>query len=54
MELKPTFAWGAEREFAIRVEAPVDTFHPGDTTAPVVSGFASLTTRTRWRRRARS
>ncbi len=45
---KPTFAWGAEREFAIRVEAPVETYYPGDTSAPVVSGFASLTTTFFW------
>ncbi len=45
---KPTFAWGVEREFALRIEAPVETFYPGNDTAPVVSGFASLTTTFFW------
>ncbi|MEI7704273.1 MAG: hypothetical protein WCK73_06710 [Deltaproteobacteria bacterium] len=46
---KPVFAWGVHREFAIRVEAPVETIYPGPASGqPAASGFASLTTTFFW------
>ena len=45
---KPTFAWGQNREFALRIEAPVETVYPGVAGEPTVSGFASLTTTFFW------
>ncbi len=45
---KPSFAWGEKREFAIRIEAPVETYYPGTSAEPTVSGFGSLTTTFFW------
>ncbi len=45
---KPVFVFGAEREFALRIEAPVETFYPNTSAAPTVSGFATLTTTLMW------
>ncbi len=47
--VKPVFAWGAEREFALRIEAPVEYAFPGPGSGlPASSGFASLTTTFFW------
>jgi hypothetical protein len=47
--VKPVFAWGQEREFALRIEAPVEFFQPGPGSGQVpASGFASLTTTFFW------
>lgn len=46
---KPVFAWGAEREFALRVEMPVEYAYPGQAAGQAPSsGFASLTTTFFW------
>ncbi len=45
---KPVFAWGARREFALRIEAPVETVFPSPGVGPAASGFASLTTTFYW------
>ncbi len=46
---KPVFAWGKEREFALRVEMPVEYAYPGQASGQVPSsGFASLTTTFFW------
>ena len=45
---KPIFVFGQEREFALRIEAPLETFYPNTTAAPTVSGFATLTTTLMW------
>jgi hypothetical protein len=46
---KPVFAWGANREFAIRIEAPVETVYPSPVVGgPTASGFATLTTTFFW------
>lgn len=46
--LKPVFAWGEDREFALRVEMPVETVYPATGAGPATSGFASLTTTFFW------
>jgi hypothetical protein len=45
---KPTLVFGAEREFALRIEAPLETSYPNSASAPTISGFASLTTTLLW------
>lgn len=46
---KPVFTWGVNREFALRVEAPVETFYPGAASGQTASsGFSSLTTTFFW------
>jgi hypothetical protein len=45
---KPVFVFGAEREFALRIEVPLETHYPNSATAPTISGFASLTTTLLW------
>ena len=45
---KPVFVFGSEREFALRIEAPVETYYPNNADAPTVSGFSSLTTTLLW------
>ncbi len=46
---KPVFAWGERREFALRIEAPVETVYPAPSSGlPSQSGFASLTTTIFW------
>lgn len=45
---KPVFVWGEKKEFALRVEAPVETYYPGNAASPVVSGFSTLTTTLYW------
>jgi hypothetical protein len=46
---KPVFAWGVRREFAVRVEVPVETVYPSPASGlPTSSGFASLTTTFFW------
>jgi hypothetical protein len=46
---KPVFAWGEEREFALRVEMPVEYQFPGQASGQLPSsGFASLTTTFFW------
>ncbi len=48
LTFKPMFAWGEKREFAIRIEAPVETVFPSPSVGPAASGFASLTTTFFW------
>jgi hypothetical protein len=48
LTFKPIFVFGAEREFALRIEAPLETFYPNSLASPTVSGFASLTTTLLW------
>jgi hypothetical protein len=45
---KPVFVFGEKQEFALRIEAPIETLYPGNVDAPVVSGFATLTTTLFW------
>jgi hypothetical protein len=45
---KPIFVWGAEREFSLRLEIPVETHYPNTAGEPTVSGFASLTSTLLW------
>ena len=47
LTFKPVFTFGAEREFALRIEAPLETFWPSGGGSSV-SGFASLTTTLMW------
>ena len=48
LTFKPIFVFGQEREFALRIEAPLETFYPNTLAAPTVSGFATLTTTLLW------
>ncbi len=48
LTFKPVFVFGAEREFALRIEAPIETLYPNTSAAPTVSGFATLTTTLMW------
>jgi hypothetical protein len=48
LTFKPIFVFGQEREFALRIEAPLETFYPNTLAAPTVSGFATLTTTLMW------
>lgn len=48
LTFKPVFAWGKNREFALRVEVPVETVYPNPSVGPAASGFASLTTTFFW------
>ena len=49
LTFKPLFAWGARREFVLRIEAPVETVYPAPSSGlPAASGFASLTTTFFW------
>jgi hypothetical protein len=45
---KPVFVFGTEREFALRLEIPVETHYPNTAAAPTVSGFASITSTLLW------
>ena len=47
LTFKPVFTFGAEREFALRIEAPLETVWPSGGGSSV-SGFASLTTTLMW------
>jgi hypothetical protein len=47
LTFKPVFTFGQEREFALRIEAPLETYWPPGG-ASSVSGFASLTTTFMW------
>jgi hypothetical protein len=47
LTFKPVFTFGEEREFALRIEAPLETFWPSGGGSSV-SGFASLTTTLMW------
>jgi len=48
LTFKPIFVFGAEREFSLRLEVPLETHFPNTSAAPTVSGFASLTSTLLW------
>jgi len=48
LTFKPVFVFGQEREFALRIEVPLETHYPNTSAAPTVSGFATLTTTLMW------
>jgi hypothetical protein len=45
---KPVFVFGEEREFALRLEVPIETYYPNNASAPTISGVASLTSTLLW------